>query len=178
MDQPPPPGSSGRPPLGSPDETPAVSLTGVDLARMRRLGGQLAALDVPQLVIGLAGTLGAGKTTLVQSLAEAHGIPAGAVTSPTFTLVQQYAGMTPRGRHRDLLHLDTYRVSDLDEWVELGVDESLETPDQWMLIEWAERFADWMPPQTLWLKLLLESPTRRTVRITGGPDGLPDWWDE
>src|SRR5688572_28386834 len=57
-----------------------------------RLGAALAAALPPGTVVGLIGTLGAGKTRLVQAAAKAVGVPAGTVTSPTFVLVNEYRG--------------------------------------------------------------------------------------
>src|SRR5690606_5996027 len=101
-----------------------------------RLGAVLAELLPPQAVIALSGTLGAGKTRFVQALAAAAGVPREDVVSPTFVLCQQY-----EGRQR-IYHLDAYRIRDDDEWFELGVEEMFDTT-AWVVIEWAERFAEW-----------------------------------
>ena len=71
-------------------------------------------LPTPRLVI-LRGDLGAGKTTLVRGIAQAIGAPPDEVTSPTFTLVHQYAGRT-----RQLYHLDLYRLDHEADLVQLG----------------------------------------------------------
>ncbi len=100
-------------------------------------------------VIGLVGTLGAGKTTFVQAVARAAEIDVANVTSPTFTLLQ-----THRGRFT-LHHLDAYRLAGEDEFLDLGVDELFEDDRAWTLVEWADRVADVMPPGTVWLTLEL-----------------------
>src|SRR5438552_10006282 len=82
-----------------------------------RFGALLAAVLPAGTIIALCGTLGAGKTRLVQAIAAACGVRREEVVSPTFVLCQQY-----RGRFV-LNHLDAYRVRDEDEFRELGVEE-------------------------------------------------------
>jgi len=110
------------------------------------------------LVVGLSGTLGAGKTTFVQAIARAAQIDVAEVTSPTFTLLQSHQGSIV------LHHMDAYRVNDEDEFLELGVEELFEQSDAWTLVEWAERVADVMPANTLWLRIeLTGTDDRRNV---------------
>ena len=87
------------------------------------------------LVIALSGELGAGKTQLVKGLARGLGIMA-RVHSPTFTLVNQYAG----GRLR-LFHLDLYRLESSAQILSAGLEEFLQ-PDGVAVVEWAERIYD------------------------------------
>ncbi len=134
-----------------------ATLPGLDLASIDPLAAAMVARLPRQLVIGLVGTLGAGKTALTQAIARAAGVDAAEVTSPTFTLLQ-----THRGR-LTLHHLDAYRVADEDEFIELGVEELFEEPESWTIVEWADRVENVMPPDTLWLKLTIESDDRRTM---------------
>jgi tRNA threonylcarbamoyladenosine biosynthesis protein TsaE len=85
------------------------------------------------LVIALSGDLGAGKTRLVRGLARGLGYP-GRVHSPTFTLVNVYAG----GR-LTLFHLDLYRLETREQILSAGIEEYLQ-PDGVSVIEWAERW--------------------------------------
>jgi len=84
------------------------------------------------LVIALSGELGAGKTQLVKGLARGLGI-AVRVHSPTFTLVNEYAG----GRLR-LFHLDLYRLESREQILSAGLEEFLQ-PDGVTVVEWAEK---------------------------------------
>ena len=83
----------------------------------RRLGAALAEVLPAGAVIALCGPLGAGKTRLVQAVAAAAGVPAGAVVSPTFVLVAEYPGRRP------IFHLDVYRLRDEEEFLALGPEE-------------------------------------------------------
>ena len=95
-------------------------------------GRDLAAKLSPATTILLFGDLGAGKTAFVRGVAEGLGVDPAEVTSPTFTLIQEYR----RGRV-PLIHVDLYRLSDPREVDELGLEE-LGT-DGVMAIEWADR---------------------------------------
>lgn len=103
------------------------------LAMGERVAEMLA--PAPKLIV-LRGELGAGKTTLVKGIASALGAAKTEdVTSPTFTLVHEYAG--PRLR---LYHLDLYRLETERELLTLGLDEMAEAPDALVLVEWGEKF--------------------------------------
>ncbi len=92
-------------------------------------------LRAPRLVV-LRGELGAGKTTLVKGWVEALGAGVGdEVTSPTFTLVHEYAGAKGKVYHLDLYRLETER-----ELATLGLEEMAAEPDAVVLVEWGEKF--------------------------------------
>lgn len=105
------------------------------------VGRRIAGLLQPPLLLILQGDLGAGKTTLVKGIVEAFGAAeAEDVTSPTFTLVHEYAGFLPgTGSAMRLYHLDLYRLEEERQLATLGIDEMAE-PDSVVLVEWGEKF--------------------------------------
>lgn len=123
-------------------------------------GRRLAAVLQPGDVIGLIGPLGAGKTRLVKALAAALDVPANLVNSPTFTLIQEYAGRLP------IRHCDAYRLKNPAEFRDLGLDE-LFAADGVALIEWADRVMDELPDERLEIRLEPVSLTARRANLTG-----------
>lgn len=99
-------------------------------------GEKLAPLLAQGEVIGLIGDLGAGKTLFVQGLAKGLGVPAKvAVTSPTFSLVNEY-----KGGRLSLVHIDLYRIEQETELEHLGLEELIDFAGV-SAVEWCERFA-------------------------------------
>lgn len=127
-----------------------------------RLGRALAEVLPDRGVVGLCGTLGAGKTRLVQALAEACGIDRREVASPTFVLIQEYQGS------RTVYHFDAYRVQNEDEFRALGPEEYFERPAL-VLIEWADRVSACLPPERLEIEIEITGDTSRrfVLRATG-----------
>jgi tRNA threonylcarbamoyladenosine biosynthesis protein TsaE len=95
-------------------------------------GRELASTLSAGAVVLLFGDLGAGKTAFVRGMAEGLGVAPAEVSSPTFTLVQEY-----RGGRLALFHVDLYRLNDPREIDELGLDEIAEGGV--LVIEWAEK---------------------------------------
>jgi tRNA threonylcarbamoyladenosine biosynthesis protein TsaE len=126
-----------------------------------RIGAALAEVLPPGTTVALIGTLGAGKTRLVQAVAAALGVAPGSVTSPTFVLVNEYTGgRTP------IYHFDTYRLKDDDEFLELGPDEYFESSGL-VFVEWADRVADLLPAERIEIKIEVVGDTERQFTIQG-----------
>jgi tRNA threonylcarbamoyladenosine biosynthesis protein TsaE len=122
-----------------------------------RLAGPLAAAcrEAPFLVY-LGGPLGAGKTTLARGLL--HGLGhAGRVRSPTFTLLEPY-----ELEACNVVHLDLYRLGDPGELDYLGLADLL-SPGNLVLVEWAERGGDRLPPPDLRVSLEYDANGRRVL---------------
>lgn len=127
-------------------------------AETEAFGAQLAGHARHGLVIALSGDLGAGKTQLVKGLARGLGV-SGRVHSPTFTLVNEYAG----GR-LTLFHLDLYRLETPQQFWSAGLEEFLQ-PDGVSVIEWAERLEAGGGKIPDWKKIRMEirSETERKI---------------
>lgn len=126
-----------------------------------RLGAALADALPPGSTIALIGTLGAGKTRLVQAVAAAVGVPRANVTSPTFVLVNEYTG----GRI-PIFHFDTYRLKDDDEFLNLGPDEYFDSSGL-TFVEWADRVASLLPVEKLVVTIEVTGDTERQIEIRG-----------
>lgn len=142
----------------SPDQTRAVAAA---LAASCR-GGDL---------ILLTGDLGAGKTTFTQGFGAALGVT-GPITSPTFTLHHRYQGRLV------VNHLDVYRLEQLDETIELGLAELLDSGDV-TVIEWGDTIRPVLPGDYVQLSLELgEDDDQRVVHIEFAGRAWADRFDE
>lgn len=126
-----------------------------DEADTARLAAALATALPSRAVVGLCGTLGAGKTRFVQCVAELVGVERRDVSSPTFVLVHEYAGRVP------IFHFDTYRLRDEAEFIDLGAHEYFERPG-WCFVEWADRVASILPDDRLDIEIQVTGETSRT----------------
>jgi tRNA threonylcarbamoyladenosine biosynthesis protein TsaE len=135
-----------------------AGLTTTSAAETRTLAEAFAAALSPEITLALHGDLGVGKTTFVQGLARGFGIET-PVTSPTFTLYNVH-----RGTARTLVHLDAYRLETAAQIESLLLEDFLVSP--WCLaVEWPEKIAGWLPPDTLHLDLGIVSAERHTLRL-------------
>ncbi|MGI6257887.1 MAG: tRNA (adenosine(37)-N6)-threonylcarbamoyltransferase complex ATPase subunit type 1 TsaE [Anaerovoracaceae bacterium] len=109
-------------------------------------GRELASGAKPGTVIALMGDLGTGKTTLTQAIAENLGVKE-PVTSPTFTILQEYkSGRLP------LYHFDVYRIADPEDMWELGYEEYF-YGDGVCVVEWADRIQELLPEDAIRVSL-------------------------
>jgi len=114
----------------------------------------------PGSVLALKGELGAGKTQFVKGLVAGLGSPA-PVTSPTFTIVHEYAG----GR-LPVYHFDFFRLQDRQSASRLGLDDYF-FGDGVSVIEWADKFPELIPEQAQWISFEIKSENERTVATSG-----------
>lgn len=146
-------------------DTPRSVLEVRDVAETERLGRRLAEALPPGSVVSLVGTLGAGKTRLVQAVAHALGVTE-EVTSPTFVLVNEYAtGRLP------VYHFDAYRVRDDDEFLELGPDEyftgQTAAGPGLSFVEWGDRVAACLPATAATIGIEVLEGEQRRVTLVG-----------
>ena len=126
-----------------------------DPAATDRLAAALAATAPEAAVVHLRGDLGAGKSTLARAWLRTLGV-AGAIRSPTYTLVERY----PLAAGAEAVHLDLYRIGDPGELEFLGLDGS--GVALW-LVEWPERGGASLPAADLVVALAIEGPGRSAV---------------
>jgi len=130
------------------------------------VGRDLAASLVAGSVVLLHGDLGAGKTALVRGLAEGLGAPPEEVSSPTFTLMQEY-----RGGRVVLVHVDLYRLDDPREIDDLGLEEVGQASV--LAIEWAEKLPRPVPG-AIDVRIDHAGGDTRTISVTrSGSSALP-----
>lgn len=131
------------------------------LAATAGFAGEFAGLLRPGDCVALEGQLGAGKTTFVRSLVEALGGDPRGVSSPTFVLLHVYADATPQ-----VYHLDAYRMHSSDELVDIGFEDLLQQGGV-VLVEWASKVADILPPGTIHVRFGVVSARSRLIEIEG-----------
>ena len=121
-------------------------------------------------VVALTGELGSGKTCLTQGIANGLGVPESyVVTSPTFTLINEYPG-----RQVDLYHLDVYRLTGCADLAEMGYDEYLSGGGV-MVIEWAEKVLEAVPVDALFVVMTYMEENVRKIELSGCRDRIGFW---
>jgi len=125
----------------------------------RQIAASLIHEHSGRLVLALHGELGSGKTCFVQGLAAALGTRR-AITSPTFTVINEYKGPRP------LYHIDLYRLNNPDEALGIGFEDYLEA-DGVTAVEWAERAGDLLPAHAIHIYFrALSGSNERSIRIS------------
>ena len=128
----------------------------------RSIAGVVAGMIAPGDVVVLAGELGVGKTTFAQGVATFFGV-SDPVTSPTFTLVQEYHGEGGVA----ITHMDVYRLEQGEELFDLGFEEILDG-HRVVLVEWGDTVAPLLGPEYLEVRLERgEADDDRIVTFTG-----------
>lgn len=110
-------------------------------------------------VIALRGTLAAGKTAFAKGVARGLGIGE-TVTSPTFTVMQEYVGRLA------LYHVDAYRLSCADDFIGVGADDFMFSGGV-TLVEWSERVEDALPSERETVTFEITGPERREITLSG-----------
>lgn len=126
-----------------------------------QLGEQLGRTLRPGSVVAYRGDLGMGKTSFTRGLARGLGCTC-RVTSPTFTIVNEYSGALP------LFHFDMYRLDSSDELFDIGWEDYLSRGGV-CAVEWSERVEDALPDDTLWVSFARgNGENDRIITVTGG----------
>lgn len=132
------------------------------VAETEAFAAELAQTLAPGTVLAYRGDLGMGKTAFTRGLARGLGCM-GRVTSPTFTLVNEYEGRIP------LFHFDLYRLPDADALFDIGWEDYLDRGGV-CAVEWSERVADALPEDTLYVTLerCPDQDGWRVITVEGG----------
>ena len=130
-------------------------------AETEALGERLGKTLVGGEILAYEGALGMGKTAFTRGLAKGLGFT-GRVTSPTFTIVNEYEGRLP------LFHFDMYRLSDEEELFDIGWEDYL-TRGGVCAVEWSERVTAALPAETRYIRFARgEEADSRIITIEGG----------
>ena len=132
------------------------------VAETEAIGQELAGQLSPGTVLAYLGNLGMGKTAFTRGLARGLGCT-DRVTSPTFTIVNEYDGRIP------LFHFDMYRLSDSDDLFDIGWEDYLDRGGV-CAVEWSERITDALPDDTLYVTIARhpENEDWRIITVKGG----------
>ena len=126
------------------------------------LGVRLGQLIQPGAVIAYTGDLGAGKTAFTRGLARGLGIP-DRVTSPTFTIVNEYEGGA-----LPLFHFDMYRLRDADDLFDIGWEDFLRRGGV-CAVEWSETIQEALEPDTIYVDIRRGAETNQRILTIRGP---------
>lgn len=130
----------------------------------KKLGAKLVTELKGGEILALYGELGAGKTTLIQGIAEGLGIKE-PVTSPTFILLNVYKLPRAQKAIKYFVHVDAYRLKDTREALGVGLTDYLGRNDTVVVIEWAEKLEDILKNYQI-KKITLEPFAEKERRVT------------
>ena len=131
-----------------------------ELSALGKAAEDFLRLTAGRRILAFHAPMGAGKTTFITALTRALGVREDSVSSPSFSIVNEYRG----GGGEVIYHFDFYRISKLSEALDIGLNDYLDS-GALCLIEWPENIAELLPEETL------------SVRISVRPDGarLLEW---
>lgn len=121
---------------------------------------QLLKYSGDKKIFAFYGSMGAGKTTIIKSICESLGA-IDIVSSPTFTLVNEYKTM----EGESLFHIDFYRIKKQEEVYDFGIEEYL-NGDSYCFMEWPELIEDLLPPETVIVRISVDNYEQRILSIS------------
>jgi len=131
-----------------------------DITHLTEAARQLIEYCGDSKIFAFYGSMGAGKTTIIKAICEFLGA-ADLVSSPTFTLVNEY--MTVGGH--PIYHIDFYRIKKRDEVFDFGVEEYL-SGNSYCFMEWPELVEEILPPDTINVRISVDEKEQRTLTIS------------
>lgn len=131
-----------------------------DKKHLPSVAKQLLKYTGDKKIFAFYGSMGAGKTTIIKALCEVLNA-ADIVSSPTFTLVNEYR--TSAGE--SIYHIDFYRIKKQEEVFDFGVEEYL-TGDSYCFMEWPELIEELLPAETVKIRITVDDLEQRTLSIS------------
>lgn len=113
-------------------------------------------------VLTFNGGLGAGKTTFTKALCAYLGVH-DVVSSPTFSLINEYHYTDSEGKRQVIYHSDWYRLQDEEEAIQAGIEDMLQQRNAHCIIEWAEKAPGLLPPHFLEVRFQVEDDNKRSL---------------
>lgn len=123
---------------------------------------EFAAMMGDNTVFAFYGDMGAGKTTFINELCRVLGVDTDDTASPTFALINEYRSDTTAEL---IYHFDFYRIEDLDEALELGIEDYFDS-GAICLLEWPERVAPALPADTVTVRIRVNDDDSRTIEVS------------
>ncbi|HEY5368634.1 MAG TPA: tRNA (adenosine(37)-N6)-threonylcarbamoyltransferase complex ATPase subunit type 1 TsaE [Hanamia sp.] len=128
-----------------------------DLHEIEKTAKYFLSLNKMNKLFAFSGDLGAGKTTFINALCREMGVSE-AVTSPTYSIIQEYASQ----RGDIVYHIDLYRIKSDQEAMDAGIEDCLNS-NEICLVEWPERVPEIFPSETIFTRIEIISATKRKL---------------
>ena len=142
---------------------PSLELEINNLAELKMAVHTLLEFAENRPTMVFSGEIGAGKTTFIQAICQYLGVNE-AITSPTFSLINEYTITNDSGKTQLIYHMDLYRLKHIDEALGIGIEEYLD--DQaYCFIEWPEVIEELLPADTVWINISILSDSTRKILI-------------
>lgn len=136
----------------------------VSETQTEQIAADFARKTTPGTVVAIYGELGAGKTVFARGFARGLGVTE-TVSSPTFTIMQEYKLDKDAKGITWFYHLDLYRIENPESALVFGVDEYLSNDNAVLLVEWAERIEKLLPKNTVRVEISHSGETTRKIRF-------------
>jgi tRNA threonylcarbamoyladenosine biosynthesis protein TsaE len=130
-----------------------------DKSRLHEKAKKFISLTSGKKIFAFSGSMGAGKTTIIKAICEALGAK-DIVTSPTFTIVNEYITSTKES----IYHIDFYRIKKIEEVFDFGIEEYF-TSGSYCFMEWPELVEEILPPETVTVKITVDDNEQRILKF-------------